>query len=120
MPGEGEESRSATNINFLLEECGIMVNDDAVVRNVHYKYFHPKEALDSTGVLNRAISRAIGKAGPRITGGESSGNKAQALTCVYPLGDTLSVMKPTGGVLSQNSVCSPLNRPILAFCHSKN
>lgn len=26
---------------------------DAVVRNVYYKYFHPKEALVSNGVLNR-------------------------------------------------------------------
>jgi len=26
---------------------------DAVVRNVYYKYHHPKEALISDGVLNR-------------------------------------------------------------------
>lgn len=29
---------------------------DAVVRNVYYKYFHPKEALVSNGVLNRLMS----------------------------------------------------------------
>ena len=28
---------------------------DAVVRNVYYKYFHPKEALVSNGVLNRCV-----------------------------------------------------------------
>lgn len=28
---------------------------DAVVRNVYYKYFHPKEALVSNGVLNRFV-----------------------------------------------------------------
>lgn len=28
---------------------------DAVVRNVYYKYFHPKEALVSNGVLNRLV-----------------------------------------------------------------
>ncbi|KAB1262488.1 Intraflagellar transport protein 52-like protein [Camelus dromedarius] len=119
MLGEGGESRFDTNINFLLEEYGIMVNNDAVVRNVYYKYFHPKEALVSNGVLNREISRAAGKAVPGIIDEESSGNNAQALTFVYPFGATLSVMKPAVAVLSTGSVCFPLNRPILAFYHSK-
>ncbi|XP_069404692.1 intraflagellar transport protein 52 homolog isoform X1 [Ovis canadensis] len=120
MLGEGGESRFETNINFLLEEYGIMVNNDAVVRNVYYKYFHPKEALVSNGVLNREISRAAGKAVPGILDEESSGNNAQALTFVYPFGATLSVTKPAVAVLSTGSVCFPLNRPILAFYHSKN
>ncbi|KAM5220551.1 intraflagellar transport protein 52 homolog isoform 1-T1 [Hipposideros larvatus] len=120
MLGEGGESRFDTNINFLLEEYGIMVNNDAVVRNVYYKYFHPKEALVSNGVLNREISRAAGKAVPGIIDEESSGNNTQALTFVYPFGATLSVMKPAVAVLSTGSVCFPLNRPILAFYHSKN
>ncbi|XP_024602594.1 intraflagellar transport protein 52 homolog isoform X4 [Neophocaena asiaeorientalis asiaeorientalis] len=130
MLGEGGESRFDTNINFLLEEYGIMVNNDAVVRNVYYKYFHPKEALVSNGVLNREISRAAGKAVPGIIEEESSGNNAHrsrtdfvlipALTFVYPFGATLSVMKPAVAVLSTGSVCFPLNRPILAFYHSKN
>ena len=42
MLGEGGEKKFGTNINFLLEECGIMVNNDAVVRTNFYKYFHPK------------------------------------------------------------------------------
>ncbi|XP_032760795.1 intraflagellar transport protein 52 homolog isoform X2 [Rattus rattus] len=120
MLGEGGESRFDTNINFLLEEYGIMVNNDAVVRNVYYKYFHPKEALVSDGVLNREISRAAGKAVPGVIDEENSGNNAQALTFVYPYGATLSVMKPAVAVLSTGSVCFPLNRPILAFYHSKN
>ncbi|XP_043566602.1 intraflagellar transport protein 52 homolog isoform X2 [Chiloscyllium plagiosum] len=95
MLGEGGESKYDTNINFLLEEYGIMVNNDAVVRNMYYKYFHPKEALISNGILNRA------------------------LTFVYPFGATLSVMKPAIAVLSTGSVCFPLNRPILAFYYSK-
>ncbi|EHB00693.1 Intraflagellar transport protein 52-like protein [Heterocephalus glaber] len=115
MLGEGGESRFDTNINFLLEEYGIMVNNDAVVRNVYYKYFHPKEALVSSGVLNREISRAAGKAVPGIIDEETSGNNAQALTFVYPFGATLSVMKPAVAVLSTGSVCFPLNRPILAI-----
>ncbi|XP_069508442.1 intraflagellar transport protein 52 homolog isoform X2 [Ambystoma mexicanum] len=117
--GEGGESRYDTNINFLLEEYGIMVNNDAVVRNVYYKYFHPKEALVSNGVLNREISRAAGKVVPGIIEDDGNGNNAQALTFVYPFGATLNVMKPAVAALSTGSVCFPLNRPILAFYHSK-
>lgn len=83
--GEGGETKYETNINFLLEEFGIMVNNgtccisltsslhdffiscslislsapviaDVVVRNVFYKYLHPKEALVSDGVLNRFVT----------------------------------------------------------------
>ncbi|XP_044026329.1 intraflagellar transport protein 52 homolog isoform X3 [Siniperca chuatsi] len=119
MLGEGGEMKYDTNINFLLEEFGIMVNNDAVVRNVYYKYFHPKEALVSNGVLNREISRAAGKVVTGIIEDENVGNNAQALTFVYPYGATLSVMKPAVAVLSTGSVCFPLNRPVLAFHQGK-
>uniref|UniRef100_A0A3P8VKG6 Intraflagellar transport 52 homolog (Chlamydomonas) n=1 Tax=Cynoglossus semilaevis TaxID=244447 RepID=A0A3P8VKG6_CYNSE len=119
MLGEGGENKYDTNINFLLEEFGIMVNNDAVVRNVYYKYFHPKEALVSNGVLNREISRAAGKVVTGIIEDENIGNNAQALTFVYPYGATLGVMKPAVAVLSTGSVCFPLNRPVLAFYQGK-
>ena len=35
MLGEGGESKYGTNINFLLEEYGIMINPDAVCRCSH-------------------------------------------------------------------------------------
>lgn len=34
---------------------------DAVIRTIFYKYFDPKEALISNGILNRAIATAAGK-----------------------------------------------------------
>lgn len=37
---------------------------DSVVRTNFFKYFHPKEALISNGVLNRALPAAAGKALP--------------------------------------------------------
>ncbi|XP_030584294.1 intraflagellar transport protein 52 homolog [Archocentrus centrarchus] len=120
MLGEGGEMKYDTNINFLLEDFGVMVNNDAVVRNVYYKYFHPKEALVSNGVLNREISRAAGKVVTGIIEDENVGNNAQALTFVYPYGATLSVIKPAAAVLSTGSVCFPLNRPVLAFYQGKN
>uniref|UniRef100_A0A3Q4MTJ9 Intraflagellar transport 52 homolog (Chlamydomonas) n=1 Tax=Neolamprologus brichardi TaxID=32507 RepID=A0A3Q4MTJ9_NEOBR len=118
MLGEGGEMKYDTNINFLLEDFGVMVNN-AVVRNVYYKYFHPKEALVSNGVLNE-ISRAAGKVVTGIIEDENVGNNARALTFVYPYGATLTVMKPAVAVLSTGSVCFPLNRPVLAFYHGKN
>ncbi|XP_056293775.1 intraflagellar transport protein 52 homolog [Pseudoliparis swirei] len=119
MLGEGGEMKYNTNINFLLEEFGVVVNNDAVVRNVYYKYFHPKEALVSNGVLNREISRAAGKVVTGVIEEENVGNNAQALTFVYPYGATLSVMKPAVAILSTGSVCFPLNRPVLAFHEGK-
>ena len=53
--GEGGEKQFETNINFFLEEYGIMINNDSVVRTNFHKYFHPKECLVSNGVLNRGI-----------------------------------------------------------------
>ncbi|KAL7843350.1 hypothetical protein AOLI_G00248620 [Acnodon oligacanthus] len=120
MLGEGGEVSYDTNINFLLEEFGIMINSDTVVRNVYYKYFHPKEALVSNGVLNREISRAAGKVVTGIIDDENTGNNAQAITFVYPYGATLNVMKPAIAVLSTGSVCFPLNRPVLAFYQIAN
>ena len=29
-----------TNVNYLIEEYGISVNNDCMVRTVHQKYFH--------------------------------------------------------------------------------
>ncbi|KAM9296081.1 intraflagellar transport protein 52 homolog [Gastrophryne carolinensis] len=119
MLGEGGETKYDTNVNFLLEEYGIMVNTDSVVRNVYYKYFHPKEALISNGVLNREISRAAGKSVSTVLDDESGSNNSQALTFVYPYGATLNVIKPAVAILSTGSICFPLNRPIMAFYQSK-
>uniref|UniRef100_A0A674MPI7 Intraflagellar transport 52 homolog (Chlamydomonas) n=1 Tax=Takifugu rubripes TaxID=31033 RepID=A0A674MPI7_TAKRU len=104
--GEGGETKYETNINFLLEEFGIMVNNDVVVRNVYYKYLHPKEALVSDGVLNRFICVYMVLL-------------SRALTFLYPYGATLNVMKPAVAVLSTGSECFPFNRPILAFHQGK-
>ncbi|ESP05451.1 hypothetical protein LOTGIDRAFT_181293, partial [Lottia gigantea] len=117
LVGEGGESKFDTNINFLLEEYGIMVNSDAVVRTSYFKYFHPKEALIANGVLNRAISQAAGKT--FAVGGEEDTNNAQALSFLYPYGATINVIKPSYAVLSTGSVCFPLNRPVCALHTTK-
>ncbi|XP_062507358.1 intraflagellar transport protein 52 homolog [Corticium candelabrum] len=119
MVGEGGEIKFDTNVNFLLEEYGIMINTDSVVRTVYYKYFHPKEVLVSGGVLNREINRAAGKAIPGQIEIEGENNE-QCLTFVYPFGATLNVQKPSVAVLSSGSVSFPLNRPVCAFYKSSS
>ena len=44
MLTEGGESKLNTNINFLLEDYGINVNNDSIIRTTYFKYFNPKEA----------------------------------------------------------------------------
>eukprot|EP00055_Hartaetosiga_balthica_P004242 m.10768 g.10768 ORF g.10768 m.10768 type:complete len:416 (+) comp3723_c0_seq1:43-1290(+) len=111
MLGEGGESRFDTNMNFLLEEYGIMVNPDAVVRSSFYKYHHPKTCLISNGVLNREINKAAGKQVKRADSGAECGG----LDYLYPFGATLSVQQPAVPVLSTGNVSIPPNRPTCAF-----
>jgi intraflagellar transport protein 52 len=113
--GTGGESKFETNINFLLEQYGVLVNADAVVRSSYYKYSHPKECLVSNGVVNREISKAAGKSTAGSGQGGGSAVQGEALTFVYPFGATLTVDKPAVPVLSTGSVSLPVNRPVCAF-----
>jgi len=111
MMGEGGETRFDTNVNFFLEEFGIRVETDAVVRSSYYKYLHPKECVVSNGVINREINRAAGKSIKKT----SESSTEEKLTFVYPYGATLTVQKPAVPVLSSGTVSLPVNRPICAF-----
>ncbi|KAJ3114892.1 Intraflagellar transport protein 52 [Phlyctochytrium bullatum] len=128
LASEGGESANATNFNFLLEEYGIMVNSDCVVRTVFHKYFHPKESFVSNGVVNREINKAAGKivstlgSPTRQTMGNvnyhSMHRNSNCLTFVYPFGATLNVQKPGVPILSSGTMSYPLNRPIgAAYIH---
>ena len=54
---EGGENKLGTNINAMLEQIGISVNSDSVIRKTFYKYLHPKEAYVGNGVLNAELVR---------------------------------------------------------------
>ena len=54
---EGGESRLDTNINAFLEQVGISVNGDSVIRKHFHKYLHPKEAFVGNGILNKELVR---------------------------------------------------------------
>eukprot|EP01136_Pigoraptor_vietnamica_P015172 Opistho-1_new@57998 len=117
--GEGGEGAFNTNVNFLLEEYGMMVNSDAVVRTVFYKYFHPKEVYINNGVLNREVNRAGGKRAAQeafqTPGQPQDEAQGASLAYVYPYGATLDVQKPAIPVLSTGNVSFPLNQPTCAF-----
>ncbi|XP_064089460.1 intraflagellar transport protein 52 homolog [Macrobrachium nipponense] len=113
MAEEGGEKKANTNINFLLEEYGISINNDSVVRTCYYKYFHPKECLITNGILNRAILEASGKNIPGLIIDETITNRSMSF--IYPFGSTLNVARPAVAVLSTGSISYPLNRPVCAF-----
>lgn len=54
---EGGEAKQGTNINAMLEQLGISVNADSVIRRTFYKYLHPKEAFVANGILNNELVR---------------------------------------------------------------
>lgn len=96
-----------------------------MVRTSYFKYFHPKEALITNGVLNRSLNQTAHslrlnerddeqKQCDTGNGDISAGNDA-TLSFVYPFGATLNVQKPSAAVLSTGTVCYPLQRPICAF-----
>ncbi|XP_073997551.1 intraflagellar transport 52 [Rhodnius prolixus] len=105
--GEGGEKKFETNINYLLEEYGIMINNDSVVRTHYFKYFHPKECLVPNGVLNRGIAKFVGK--------EVNKDFSQCLQFVYPYGASLNTAKPAIPLLSSGPTSWPLNRPLCAI-----
>ena len=117
---------SQTNVNYILEEFGIVVNSDAVVRTVHHRYMHPKEVLITDGVLNREIHEAIFRSSQPVTfSPDSFGYGARTLDrgfdesfskleIVYPHGSTLSIQKPAVALLSSGKIAYPMNRPVAA------
>ena len=41
LMSEGGESKLDTNLNYFLEQFGIVVNNDSVIRTTYFKYFNP-------------------------------------------------------------------------------
>lgn len=131
--GEGGEARFNTNLNFMLEQYGIMVNNDAVIRTTFYKYFHPKEVCVEKGVLNRGFSEATlrlasgsgSSSGTNNNNSSTTGSSTTAcsmdghLCYAYPYGATLTVEKPAIPLLSSGYTSYPVNRPVAAVYKSK-
>ena len=131
---EGGEQKLETNINALLEQVGISVNSDSVIRKHFYKYLHPKEAYIGNGCLNKELVRvangeakqqksAPGKYAKRIRDVKdelTERDENGGLKFVYPYGSTLNVRNPAQVILSSGPISFPANRPVGAFYKSKN
>jgi len=129
---EGGEVKMNTNINAMLEQFGIYVNNDSVIRKAFFKYLHPKEAYIGNGVLNKELVRVA--KGEAKQGAAKEGKYAKryrytkdelserdengGLKFVYPYGSTLNVRKPAVPILSSGPISFPPNRPVGAFYKS--
>lgn len=129
--GDGGEKQTGCNMNYLLEEYGMSVNNDSVMRSVFHKYLHPKEVFIAEGVLVPDIARkknipVLG--GPKKTStststtsskGKDNNNNKDKLQFVYPYGASLNVQRPSVPLLSSGPISYPMNRPVVAMWESE-
>ncbi|KAJ8598190.1 hypothetical protein CTAYLR_005508 [Chrysophaeum taylorii] len=107
MTCEGGETKLGSNVNELLEDFGMLAQDDCVLRAVYYKYLHPKEAYISHGILQPEMVANRKKKSPLE-------DKGGGLAFVYPRGSTLTVRRPASAVLSSGAISYPMNRCVCA------
>lgn len=111
MLGENGENYFDTNINFLLEEIGLNINSDSVVRQHYYKYFHPKEAILNGCVvcenMNNELLKVIKKGGT-----QSLMDEKFDIEIVYPFGATLNVISPSNTLITTSTIAYPFNRAV--------
>ena len=115
IPDGGKNS----NINNFLEEYGLNAESDEVIRTSYYKYFHPKHAFISNGVLHHDIDAAKSS---RASSNKTLQNRNHAsndcclfeerLVYVYPNGTTIDSQLPSIPVLSSGLTSIPINQAI--------
>mmetsp|Transcript_22150 Transcript_22150/g.28885 ORF Transcript_22150/g.28885 Transcript_22150/m.28885 type:complete len:520 (-) Transcript_22150:119-1678(-) len=116
--GEGGDNTNKTNVNSVIEDFGISVKSDAVVRTVYYKYLYPKEVFIANGLLQPSIATSK-NVGNKVAKNDNQKSVAGdgtngGLNFVYPYGSTLEVARPATAILSSGPISYPLNRPIAA------
>lgn len=121
--GEGGEHDFNTNINFFLEEFGMNLNSDAVIRPNYYKFFHPKEAVIAGGIASDNMIKTLQdlqaqqrKPGERL-------DEVDAILkpeFVYPFGASMNVIHPSIPLLTTGPVVYPYNRPVAGLFSGLN
>jgi intraflagellar transport protein 52 len=117
--GEGGDTTNNTNMNAVIQDYGISIKSDAVVRTVYYKYLYPKEVFIANGILQPSVaaSKNVGSKPSKTDtskGGVAGDGVNGGLNFVYPYGATLDVARPATAILSSGPISYPLNRPIAA------
>ena len=103
---EGGEAKLGSNINYLLEQFEIDVNPDCVVSTTYCGQMHPKEAIASDCILNRELTKQLGKPSSEVK-------------FLYPYGATLETAGDAAPLFSTGKQCFPIQRPIVAAASSK-
>ena len=119
LSSEGGESRNSTNLNYLIEEFGININSDCVIRLSHDKYLHPKEALIADGILNRQVASGLKGSSrakeqppqPKTKTARKELFHGRGANFLYARGATLTVQKPSVPFLGTGQVAYPMRRP---------
>jgi intraflagellar transport protein 52 len=115
---ESGENAFDTNINFLLEEFGININSDSVVRQHYYKYFHPKEVVLNGCIvcenMNNELLKVIKKTGLSMM------DEKFDIELVYPFGATLNVIAPSNTLITTSTIAYPFNRPVCGYFTNDN
>lgn len=112
---EGGESQLNTNVNFVLEEFGMSVNADCVVRTQYYKYLHPKECMIGGGIVCTPIWRELLAQTHSTRVPFAFSAEQDQLHFVYPFGATLTVTAPAHVLCTTGAVAYPFNRPLVGF-----
>jgi intraflagellar transport protein 52 len=133
LMNEGGEGKLNTNLNYLLEQFGMSVQADSVVRTSFFKYLHPKEAYVSHGNLSKdftRLARGMGKASKPGKGGyadkyadkdtKEEKDDGSGLSFVYAYGASLLTQKPAFPLLSTGPVSYPTNRPVVSAYQDRN
>ena len=118
--GENGESDYNTNINFLLEEFGMNINADSVIRPTYYKSFHPKIALVNGGVVCENMVKALIEVNKTSGTNLSLLDDKQSLEFLYAFGATMNVVSPSNILLTTSSVAYPFNRPLCGHFINEN
>ena len=128
LAGETRDKISRANLNALLAQFSIEVTGTAVIRTNYHRYFHPKEALVTNGVMHEDFIRAVqneGEVEPRARFAlelnlddkeETEDCNLPGFRFVYPHGVSLNVRRPAVPLLNSGTVCYPVNACVLAFC----
>lgn len=120
LVGEGGDEALGTNVNSVVEEYGMAVRQDSVVRTVYYKYLYPKEVFIANGVLQPAIAankninaKSSKSAGSSATAPIDTANNG-GLSFVFPHGATMTVEKPA--VVSSRLILCRSSRCVRPCC----
>ena len=113
------DSSKLTNVNNFLDEYGLNAECDEVIRASYYKYFHPRHAFISNGVLHPDLNTARQHRTSSSNEGKIENHASNDcclfkdhLVFVYPNGTVIDSQTPSIPILSSGSTSIPINQAV--------